>query len=49
MKDAVRRGAVAYLLALGLTLAMLGCMGMLAHGWMAAAVLSGITLVIAGY
>lgn len=46
MKDAVRRGAVAYLLALGLTLAMLGCMRMLAHGWMAAAVLSGITLVM---
>lgn len=46
MKEAARHGAVAYLTALGLTLALLGCLGMLAHGWMAAAVLAGITLAL---
>lgn len=47
MKNAVKHGVVSYMMALGLTLAMLGCMDMLAYGWMAAAVLAGITLVLA--
>ena len=46
MKDALRHGAAAYLLSLGLTLALLACLGMLSQGWMAGALLSGITAVM---
>ena len=47
MKVAVRHGAVALMLSLGLTLAMLGCMDMLAYGWLAALVLAAVTVVLA--
>ena len=46
MKDAVRRGTAAFLLELGLVLAMLGSMGLLAYGWGAAAALAIITAVL---
>jgi len=47
MKEAARHGAVAFLLSLGLTLGMLGCMELLAYGWLAAVLLAGVTLVMA--
>ena len=46
MKEAMRHGVVSLLTALGLALALLGCMDMLAHGWMAAAVIAALTLVL---
>ncbi|MBP3637448.1 MAG: hypothetical protein J6K13_07825 [Clostridia bacterium] len=46
MKEAAKRGIISYMMALGLTLALLGCLDMLHCGWMAAAVLAGITLAL---
>lgn len=46
MKQAIRHGAVSLLLALGLTLAVLGCMDMLACAPVAAFAAAGVTVVL---
>jgi len=46
MKESVRQGAVAFLLSNGMALALLACMGLVEHIWLAVAVLAGIILVM---
>lgn len=46
MKETVRQGAVALLLSTGMTLALLACMGLTEHIWLAAAVLAGVILLM---
>ena len=43
LKEAAAHGLMAYLLALGMALTLLGVTGLLQHGWLAAGTLAGLT------